>query len=82
MWLHVLQTLPPLAVSTHQAVTIDLTSGIHFGWVNQGSVEYEVWPKLLHMASTGNQTPDLLIGSPTQYPLGYMLPKIKIKLPT
>ena len=38
--------------------------GTHYGWVDQGSVEYEVCPTLLHMASTGNRTPDLLILSP------------------
>ena len=32
------------------------------------------FPTLLHMASTGNRTPDLLILSPTSYPLGHMLP--------
>ena len=30
---------------------------------------------LLHMASTGNRTPDLLILSPTPYPLGHVLPQ-------
>ena len=33
--------------------------GTHYGWVDQGSVEHEVCPTLLHMASTGNRTPDL-----------------------
>ena len=37
-------------------------------------MEYEVCPTLLHMASTGNRTPDLLILSSTPYPLGHMLP--------
>ena len=37
--------------------------GNHYGWgghgsVGHGSVEYEVCPTLLHMTSTGNQTPD------------------------
>ena len=31
---------------------------------------------LLHMPSTGNRTPDLLILSPTPYPLGHMLPSV------
>ena len=48
----------------------------HYGWVDRGSVEYEVYPTLLHMASTGNwHTPDLLILSTTTYPLGNMLPQ-------
>ena len=28
--------------------------GTYYGWVDRGSVEYEVYPTLLHMASTGN----------------------------
>ena len=48
--------------------------GTHYGWVDLGSAECEVYPTLLHMASTGNRTPDLLILSPTPYPLGHMLP--------
>ena len=47
--------------------------GTHYSWVDQGSVEYEVCLTLLHMTSTGNRTPDLLILSPTLYPLGHML---------
>ena len=38
--------------------------GNRYGWVDQGSVEYKVYPTLLHMASTGKQTPDLLILNP------------------
>ena len=34
--------------------------GTHYGWVNQGSMEYKVCLTLLHVVSTGNQTPDLL----------------------
>ena len=49
------------------------TPGTHYGWVDRGSVEYEVCLTLLHMASTGNQTPDLLILSPMPYPLGHMV---------
>ena len=48
--------------------------GTHYSWVDRSSVEYEVYPTLLHMASTGNRTPDLLILSPTPYLLGHMLP--------
>ena len=33
--------------------------GTHYGWVDQGSVEYEVCLTLLHMASTGNRTDQL-----------------------
>ena len=50
--------------------------GTHYGWVYRGSVEYEVCPTLLHMASLGNQTPDLLVLSPMPYPLGHMLPQV------
>ena len=39
--------------------------GTHNCWVDQGSVEYEVFPTLLHTTSTGNWTPDILILSPT-----------------
>ena len=46
--------------------------GIHYSWVDQGSVEYEVCLTLLHMASTGNRTPDFLILSKMPYPLGHM----------
>ena len=35
--------------------------GTHYGWVDQGSVEYEVCLTLLHRAGIGNRTPDLLI---------------------
>ena len=52
--------------------------GTHYGWVGQDSVEYEVCPTLLHMASTGSRTPDLLILSPMPYPLGHMLPLSKL----
>ena len=47
--------------------------GTHYGLVDRGSVEYKVCPTLVHMASTGNQTSDLLILSPTPNPLGNML---------
>ena len=46
--------------------------GTHYGWVDRGSEEYEVCPTLLHMASTGNRTPDIPILSPTPYPLGHI----------
>ena len=42
----------------------------HYGWLDQGSVEYKVCASLLHMISAENQTPDLLILSPMAYPLG------------
>ena len=48
--------------------------GTHYGWVDQGSVEYEAYPSPLHMANTGNRTPDLLMLSPMPYPRGHMLP--------
>ena len=44
--------------------------GTDYGWVGQGSVEYEVCLTHLHMASTGNRSQDLLILSPTLYPNG------------
>ena len=46
------------------------------GWVNRGIVEYKVCLTLLHMASTGNRTPDLLILSPMPYPLGHTLSQL------
>ena len=50
--------------------------GTQYGWVDQGSLEYNVFPTLLHMANTGNRTPYLLILSLTPYPLGHMFPHI------
>ena len=65
----------PLAVGAYGSLQLSIqpwicAPGTHYGWVDRGSVEYEVCPTLLHMASTGNRTPDLLILSPTPYPLG------------
>ena len=52
--------------------TLDLCTRYHYGWVDRGSVEYEVFPTLLHMASTRNRTKDLLILSPVSYtPIPY-----------
>ena len=48
--------------------------GTHHCWMGRGSMEWEVCPTLLHMISSGNRTPDLLILSPTPYPLGHKLP--------
>ena len=53
----------------------------HYGLVDQGSVEYKVCRTLLHMTSTGNRTPDLLLLSLTLYPLGNMLPTIPPVIP-
>ena len=39
--------------------------------VDRGNVGYEVCPTLLHIASNGNRTLDLLILSPTPHPLGH-----------
>ena len=50
----------------------------HYGWVDQCSVKYEAYQTVLHMANTGNQTPDLLILNPTPYPLGHRLPQVTI----
>ena len=68
----------PLAVGAYGSLQLLIqpwicAPGTHYGWVDQGSVEYEVCPTLLHMASTSNRTPDLLILSPTPYPLGHVL---------
>ena len=45
----------------------------HFGWVDQGSVEYEVCLTLLYMTSTENWTLDRLILSPPPYLFGDVL---------
>ena len=71
----------PLAVGAYGSLQLSIqpwisAPGTHYGWVGRGSVEYEVCPTLLHMASTGNRTPDLLILSPTPYPLGHVLPQV------
>ena len=73
----------PLAVGAYGSLQLLIqpwicAPGTHYGWVDRGSVEYEVCPTLLHMASTGNRTPDLLILSPTPYPLGHVLPILTI----
>ena len=49
-------------------------SGIHHCWVGRGTMEWEVCPTLLHMTTSGNWTPDLLILHPAPYPLDHMLP--------
>ena len=49
------------------------TPGTHYSLVDRGCVEYEICPSVLHVTSTGNQTPDLLILSPTPYPPDHML---------
>ena len=82
MIMHVQQTLPfPWQGGRQCSLQLLIqpwicAPGTHYGWVDRGSVEYEVYPTLLHMASTGNRTPDLLILSPTPYPLGHMLPQV------
>ena len=48
--------------------------GTNYGWIDCFNVEYKVCPTLLHMDSTGNRTPDLLISNPMPYPLGHILP--------
>ena len=79
MWLHMLFRLYLSWQWVHSSLQLLIQSSIcapstHYGWVDRGSVQYEVCPTLLHMVSTGNQTPDLLISSPMAYPLGHMLP--------
>ena len=71
---HFLQLMPftILQFTFHQSVT----SGTHHCWVGRDSVEWEVSPTLLHKTSSGNQTQDLLILSPTAYPLGHPLTKV------
>ena len=59
----------PLEVGAYGSLQLSIqpwicAPGTHYGWVDRGSMEYEVCPTLLHMASTGNRTPDLLILSP------------------
>ena len=79
MTTHVQQTLPfPWQGERHCSLQLLIqpwicAPGTQYGWVDRGSVEYEVCPTLLHMANIGNRTPDLLILSPTPYPLGHVL---------
>ena len=54
--------------------------GTHYGWVDWGSVEYEVCPTLLHVNSTGNRTPDPLILNSPPYPLGNMLYSYRVHI--
>ena len=51
--------------------------GTYYGWVDQGSVEYEVYATLPHMTSAGNRTPDNRILSPMLYPLGQVFPSTR-----
>ena len=80
MTTHVQQTLPFPCQSGRQCSlqlliqTWIYAPGTHYGWVDRGIAKYEVCPILLHMTNTENRTPDLLILSPTPYPLGHMLP--------
>ena len=77
---HVQQTLPfPWEGGRQCSLQLSIqpwicAPGTHYGWVDRGSVEYEVCPTLLRMASSGNRTRDHLILSPMLYPLGHMLP--------
>ena len=43
----------------------------HSSWLDRGSENVKFAP--LHKTSTGNRTPDLLILSPTPYPLSHVL---------
>ena len=82
---HVLQTLPPQAVGAQQPATIDPTLDqcirypLRLGGPRQCGIQSTNTntKTLLHMASTANWTPGLLILSPMPYPLGHMLPNIK-----
>ena len=79
-----MQTIYPLAVGTYGSLQLLIQAWIcapdtHYGWVDQDSVEYKVYPTLLLMTSTGNQAPDLLILSPMPYPLGHVIPHARIK---
>ena len=67
-------TIYPLAVGLVPMAACNNWSnlGSHYRWVDQGSVEYEACPTLLHVTSTGNRTPNLLILSPMPYPLGHI----------
>ena len=56
----------PLAVGAYCSLQLSIqpwicAPGTHYGWGDRGSVVYEVCQTLLHMASTWNRTPDLLI---------------------
>ena len=69
-----------LAVGTYGSLQLSIqpwicAPGTHYNCVDRGSVEYEVCPTPLHMATTGNRTPDLLILSPTPYPLSHRMLK-------
>ena len=79
MWLHMFFRLFLPWQWAHSSVQLLIqpwicAPGTHQDWVDRGSVEYEVCLILLHMAGTGNWTPDRLILSPTPYPLGHMFP--------
>ena len=74
MTAHVQQTLPfPWQGGCHSSLQLLIqpwicAPGTHYGWVDQGSVEYKVCQHYYTWAS-GNPTPDLLILSPMPYPL-------------
>ena len=46
----------------------------HRCWVNRSSMKWELSLTLLHMTSSGNWIPDLLISNPMHCPLSHMLP--------
>ena len=50
-------------------VQIFVPPGTHHWQLGRGSMKWEVYPTLPHMTSSGNQTLDLLLLSPTPYPL-------------
>ena len=61
MWLHMFFRLYLSWQWAHSSLQLLIqpwicAQGTHYGWVDQGNVEYKVYPTLLHMASTGNQT--------------------------
>ena len=73
MWLHMFCRLYLSWLWAHSSLQLLIqpwicAPGTHYGWVDRGSVEYEVCLTLLNMASTGNGTPDLLISSPMPCP--------------
>ena len=61
--------------------SIFVPPGTHHCWVDRSSMKWEVCLTLLHMTSSGNLTPDLLILSPTPYPLGHMLQELSLVEP-
>ena len=61
------------ARDSHCNAVLFAPSGTHYCRVDRGNMEWDICLTLLHISSSGNWTPDLVIFNPTPCPLGHML---------